>query len=84
MKKLALNIEELKVDAFSTVYDETDPRRGTVRARSYPTYVSEECGSCRNSYCALTCAYGFTCEGTCVDFTCNFGDGCFSDGATNC
>lgn len=33
MKKLALNIEELNVETFSTDSDETGPRRGTVRAR---------------------------------------------------
>lgn len=32
MKKLALNIEELEVETFST--DGTAPQRGTVRARS--------------------------------------------------
>ena len=33
MKKLALNIEELTVDTFSTGSDGTGPQRGTVRAR---------------------------------------------------
>jgi hypothetical protein len=60
MKKLALNIEELKVDSFSTDSAETDPQRGTVRAReSYSPYSIGVWGYC-DSYDNY-CYSGFGC-----------------------
>lgn len=49
MKKLALNIEELAVETFSTGSDDgTAPQRGTVRARSWFSYDWEAtCGLCQ-------------------------------------
>ena len=90
MKKLALNIEELKVDSFST--DETTPQRGTVRAReSFFTWGQDRISCASVDYWCMgsnlptySCE---TCVGDCTNATCQTcwtceGDTC-GDACTN-
>jgi hypothetical protein len=84
MKKLALNIEDLEVETFSTGSDGT--QRGTVQAKSWTDWAYPSCGDYSNcgEYCAYTpqsCQYScngscqYSCDGTCYEGTC-VGDTC--------
>lgn len=84
MKKLVLNVGDLRVDSFSPVPDKLGPR-GTVQGRSYETYY-QSCDTwcCSESYwicppteylscvsCPGTCALRTNCVGgTCFNYTC--------------
>lgn len=65
MKKLALNIDDLSVESFSSAPDALS-LRGTVRGRG--------------GTCAVTCNYscGGTCAGTCNEFTCENSCSCWA------
>jgi hypothetical protein len=73
MKKLALRIEELKVETFSTSFD--GAQRGTVRARdsasnSYNDFTCDTC-DCRTNDSQCVCwSLWDSCIGTCPD-TCS-------------
>ncbi|HEX8692467.1 MAG TPA: hypothetical protein VF746_08620 [Longimicrobium sp.] len=82
MRKLKLDVEELKVDSFEVAEDEKAPR-GTVRGHAqYTDYrvcdTAVDCSwnSCPSncvSACAVTC-YD-TCEATC-EMSCHYGSSC--------
>jgi hypothetical protein len=79
MKKLALNIEELKVETFSSGSDGTGPRRGTVRARESMS------DSMYNYSCDTMCDcwgyYGGSDYTFCVSCYCNTDRSCPCDSA---
>lgn len=68
MKKLALELDELQVESFST--QEADEARGTVAGRNEPPYTESCGGTCVNTCvsCVNTCLN--TCPNSCWD-TCN-------------
>ena len=82
MKKLALRLDELRVDSFDTSFTQPD-RRGTVRGRdSYTwdegpmcwTLQEYSCNPCAESSimsCGGTCGGDYTCEQTCGGGTCD-------------
>ncbi len=70
MKKLNLNLEDLKVESFDTLPRALNDQEGTVQGYGTPPLIScgetacdETCLSCDPS-CNGTCQ-GNTCEGTC-------------------
>ncbi|MGD8778122.1 MAG: pinensin family lanthipeptide [Ignavibacteria bacterium] len=75
MKKLKLNLEDLKVESFST--EDIDKRQGTVVGNL--TGTNAACESCAGFETCDACT-GFSCPNTCYEDTCE-GYSCYY---TNC
>lgn len=87
MKKLTLNLDELRVESFETTPPLQD-QRGTVNAHSEQTTEGDtddwRCyklpGATQGATCMATCqatcnTCNYSCDGTCGGGTC-FGDSC--------
>src|SRR5881394_3338878 len=82
MKKLRLNLNDLKVSSFVTTPETTEDGRGTVFARTtFPTGCPNNCSAaectqvtaCPTCFTCATCGgdtCGDTCNGTCLDQSC--------------
>jgi hypothetical protein len=65
MKKLALKLDELTVETFTTAGSHARP--GTVRGRAQTLDACESpWESCDFSVCYYDCSLGGSCPGTCV------------------
>lgn len=89
MKKLALNVDELRVDSFDTA--SIPDVRGTVNGHyTIDTTCVQTCTTCQNS-CRGTCDW--SCQGSCdntCQYTCNLtcpytcGFSCFGSCGASC
>jgi len=74
MKKLKLNIDDLKVESFE-VNQKNDNSKGTIKGFATATIVTRpeggpDCpGNATDPFYHETCDYAYTCAGTC-DVTC--------------
>jgi len=68
MKKLRLEVDDLRIDSFAV--DEAEAARGTVAGHNEPAYTASCDGSCVNTCnsCVNTCLN--TCPASCWN-TCN-------------
>jgi len=71
MRKLKLEVDDLRIDSF--VVDEAEEARGTVAGQNEPAYTASCDGSCVNTCnsCVNTCLN--TCQASCWNTcgTCN-------------
>ena len=66
MKKLKLDLEDLKVDSFELSSESAD-EKGTVKGNAPTGYYDT---------CIANCTRLYTCADTCIGYTCAFGDTC--------
>ncbi|MGD8778128.1 MAG: hypothetical protein PVH88_04125 [Ignavibacteria bacterium] len=90
MKKLKLNLEDLRVESFE-LNPGKEINKGTIHGNEQPTVVDDTCvepscdGTCYEDTCEDTCGVGPTCDyATCVNTAaCGGGNTCdYSCGST--
>ena len=73
MKKLKLNLDEIKIESFETVTVST-LRKGTINGEESvpPSECNDTCTSpsCFGDSCGITCSPNTTCVETCQGNTC--------------